>query len=124
MGLRGWYLASLVLVYFMSTATNLITYILKPILLLYTNAQVGQWWEGFFIALPLLCVTFFFSHTNCYPWADERLGMLHRIVNMATSTNDSCTAFPTSFSLNGLMGVAGLAVRNPIPICTPLLPVR
>eukprot|EP00667_Euglena_gracilis_P004451 EG_transcript_4477 len=39
MGLRGWYLASLVLVYFMSTATNLITYILKPILLLYTNAQ-------------------------------------------------------------------------------------
>ena len=39
LGLRGWYLASLVLVYAMSVVTNLITYILKPTMLLYTNEQ-------------------------------------------------------------------------------------
>ena len=40
LGLRGRYLGSLLLVYTMSVATNLITYVLKPIMLLYTNAQV------------------------------------------------------------------------------------
>uniref|UniRef100_A0A7S1NSW6 Major facilitator superfamily (MFS) profile domain-containing protein n=2 Tax=Eutreptiella gymnastica TaxID=73025 RepID=A0A7S1NSW6_9EUGL len=39
LGLRGRYLGSLLLVYTMSVATNLITYVLKPIMLLYTNEQ-------------------------------------------------------------------------------------